>query len=395
MSFRYWLAATDEEMDAEAEYLEGFGDGLFGTQPFSQYTLSATSGMETLTLPLQGNYFELISMNLTPADLAVESVFHNVQDLVIVYQNDGAIYIPDYIDVIGDLDVTQGYQLYCSDDSEVLFRGEPLDPATEYSLLANRWNWLGHPYREEVRIHDALEPVRDLLIIVLKDDGTIYFPQLPELQMVEPGEGMFVYVTDDVTFQFPPLEELAMIIPESRNESSYTPNDPAVTPTGLPYGVLVDHSAFSRSLNGYNLEIFDGSQMVGRKQIADGQQTVITVWQGNDRYHLPGFTPGHPIRVRLVDAHGNEMAARQLSSKVTFGNLPMPGLPLIPAKHRYRSRSASPRPGRTRSTRRQPFSWNCRKMAKWFSASTMSWAKRFTHGTNSTRREATGRALHR
>lgn len=49
---------------------------------------------ETMTLPLQANYFELISSYVVPPDLNVETVFELVEGLVIVYRQNGDLYLP-------------------------------------------------------------------------------------------------------------------------------------------------------------------------------------------------------------------------------------------------------------------------------------------------------------
>ncbi len=161
---------------------------------------------DSLTIPLQGRYFELISTNRTPDDLDAAAVFGDVENLEIVYQDDGSIYIPPPlgINTIGDIDVREGYQIFCSLASQLTFTGTPLDPATEYTLAARRWNFLGFPFQEPVSIEIALQEIAGQVIIILTDDGRLWIPELGINTIGEmvPREGYYTFVSEDVTFQY-------------------------------------------------------------------------------------------------------------------------------------------------------------------------------------------------
>ena len=82
--------------------------------------------------------------------------------------------------------------------------GIPLDPATEYTLFAGRWNWLGYPFQDNLPIVTALQEIAEHIVIILTDDGRFWIPDMGVnmIDEMQPGEGYFAFVDEDVTFRF-------------------------------------------------------------------------------------------------------------------------------------------------------------------------------------------------
>ncbi len=178
----------------EAQNIDGILD-WFGFAP--------PDTTQTLTIPLQGRYFELISSCLVPTELNASLVFGNIADLEIVYQVDGRIYIPLIINTIGNIDVTQGYQIFCRNESELTIAGTPIDPVTVYSLATHTWNWLGYPFSTPTPITAALVDITEEIEIVMTDDGRLWIPPIINtIGNMQSGEGYFVFVNTAVTFTY-------------------------------------------------------------------------------------------------------------------------------------------------------------------------------------------------
>ncbi len=338
MIFRIWTEAFQLELPAEAVYQ--VGNGAFGFGPYTQLSLSATTGLPTMTLPLQGRYFELISTYLVPANLDAEAVFGNVEYLEIVYQSNGDIYLPNRINTIGDIELAQGYQLYCNTASSLTIRGELIDPLTEYTLYPRIWNWIGYPFNYSMMVSRAFAEFHDVLLIVQTDDGRLYIPPIPRDMQLNPGEGYFVFVTEQVTFQYPQDEALraennpdlpsSEFSPNQQTFSDYYENSPQ--PTGLPYAVLVSFGDELLALHPAIVELYDSVLLVGRAAVpdqgAEDSQKIIPViaWGGSETYDLPGFTEGHPIRVRVLSADG--VCLTEITSEKCYGKAPYAELAL-------------------------------------------------------------------
>lgn len=235
--FHYWIDQDGLELPAQAQFLQG--DGSFGFGLFSAVILSAENGNPPeITIPIQANYFELVSFNLNPGTPSAEDFFcPQLPSLEIVYQNDGSILLCAMINTIGDIDFHQGYQVFCSEAEELTVTGAPIDLAeTHYSLMDGRWNWLGHPYRVPVSVEDALAGIMDDLVIIQNDEGRFWIPGLVNtLGTMQPGDGYAVFVNQDLDFTYPDIQGVAGFTedPLPTDQSALD-----ISPTGLPYIVV-------------------------------------------------------------------------------------------------------------------------------------------------------------
>ncbi len=270
----------------------------------------------TMTLPLQANYFELISTYIVPPMLDAEVVFGDIDHLSIVYQSNGDIYLPPLINTIGDITLTQGYQIFCTGMSELTIEGLMVENL-EYHLSPNLWNWLGYPYDVEIPVTTALGEIQEAIVIVLTDDGRIWLPnRINSLGNMRPGEGYMVFATEDVDFQYNPVL-LALNATESEGEV-IAPEEVQDAPraTGLPYAVLVQLSDRLKEQSPAVIELYDQDVLVGKAMvIADFEATPVIAWQGSEAYKLPGFTSGDPIRPIVRNTDGALLPVVQLNEQ--------------------------------------------------------------------------------
>ncbi len=296
-------------------------------------------------IPLQSNYFELISTNLLPVNLNAAIVFRGVNALEIIYQNNGNIYRPGVINTIGDISVNQGYRIFVSEESEWTVEGQLLDPETEYVITASRWNWIGYPYDTPVPVQVALAEIEGGYRIVQTDDGRIWIPSIPinTLGNMQPGEGYMIFPTEDATFRYhsevllaagsswttsspghPTLYGQPRTADRTLYEVLILPEvDDAPPATGLPYAVLVRLSDDLKTQNPMVIELYDHDLLVGKgaipEQCLDEDIPVpLTAWRGSPELGLPGFTTGHPIMVRALASDG-EILADMITMKEKFG----------------------------------------------------------------------------
>lgn len=276
-------------------------DGIF------QWFQAAGNPDVTMTLPLQGNYFELVSSYAVPPALDAAAVFGTIGSLDIVYQDDGSIYIPPDINTIGDITLSEGYQVYCSQDDQLEITGSLLNPATEYTAQANQWNWIGYPYNVEVPLETALSEILDEIQIVMTDDGGVYIPPfINTIGNMTPGVGYFMFVYNPVTFTYnnAALASAEQIGFTQMPEVAGTPS-----PTGLPYAVLVTLSDDFQNGEAGIIEIYDGDLPVGKTAVLENGITPVIAWGGNSEHDIPGFVSGHPITVQVRNAKDQVMGS--------------------------------------------------------------------------------------
>lgn len=318
--FHYWIDQDGLELPAQAQFLQG--DGSFGFGLFSAVILSAENGNPPeITIPIQANYFELVSFNLNPGTPSAEDFFcPQLPSLEIVYQNDGSILLCAMINTIGDIDFHQGYQVFCSEAEELTVTGAPIDLAeTHYSLMDGRWNWLGHPYRVPVSVEDALAGIMDDLVIIQNDEGRFWIPGLVNtLGTMQPGDGYAVFVNQDLDFTYPDIQGVAGFTedPLPTDQSALD-----ISPTGLPYIVVFTTGEKLLQRSPARINIYDGDLLVGGGEFSDDADLHWAVsWMGDLDYDVPGAQSGHPVRIVVLDASGRVIPTVLGDGELSFGD---------------------------------------------------------------------------
>lgn len=315
--FLIWGHDDQEPFVAYPEFTQG--NGTFG---FGVFTEVSIAGYRTrwIEIPIQPNYFELVSFHVTPLDLAAEEVFGSLEHLVIAYQNDGDIYLPPEINTIGEIDATQGYRIFCNEPDQLVTVGYPLDPAgTDYHLTAGPWNWLGYPFPFETPVEVVLGPLAEQIVIVMADDGRAWIPSININTMgnMQPGEGFMVVVNDDVTFNYI-LPHDGGLFSASGNELVVAPDAPSAT--GLPYMVVVRLNDDLAASGPGEIEIYDGLRLVGKSIVTDETAPVpVVTWQGDDARNLQGFAAGNPMTIVVKSSSGEILNSEVEGSTVHFG----------------------------------------------------------------------------
>lgn len=175
MQFALWSYMEDRELPAVPEYIEG--EGTFGDGDQSVVILNS-GAMPRQTVPIHPYRFDLVSTYVEPEFLNASAIFGLIDGIQIVYQNNGRIFIPPYINTIGNVDLSQGYLVLCDRESDWLIEGNFVDPATPIILPGNQWSWMGYPIPFPVPIELALSNVQDQIDIVMNDEGGFWIPDV-------------------------------------------------------------------------------------------------------------------------------------------------------------------------------------------------------------------------
>ncbi|MBZ0264497.1 S8 family peptidase, partial [bacterium] len=345
--YEIWLADENITVPAEAAYINNMGNGRFGFGPYSDIILDGYRA-HNLTIPLAGNYFELVSFNLTPVDLDAEEVFGEIADLAIVYDEFGGIYLPPFINTIGEVSLINGYQIFCRQASELTVSGERLDVNTIYSLNGGIWNWLGYPFTFEVPVAVALRHIEDFVDIVLSDDGGFWVPGVVNtMGNMQPGEGFFVFPLEDTDFIYNTNPFREGDIAEAVNEPWEIPAvQDAPIATGKPYAVLISIDESLAKLNPSIIELYDNNVLVGKSQVLEKKDvTPIVAWEGSQEFDLSGFTVGSIIDARVFDHTGQQLPAIfETSSRFGEGSYARVSLSAGELPSRFEVANAFPNP---------------------------------------------------
>jgi len=316
MRFRIWSNLSQLEVTATADYI--VGDGTFDYGDLSEVTLISGT-MARMSVPLQGHYFELVSTFVAPQMLNASFVFGNIENLDIVYQDDGDIFIPPFINTIGNIRLTEAYQLFCMENSTLSIEGNFVDPEMTYQLQANQCNWLGFPFNYNIPAELALEPILDQLLILEDDDGRFLIPNIiNHLGSLQPGKGYFTFVSEEVTFQYNP--GALMSLPPEPYVYEIPKVEGAPPSTGLPFVILVKMDEILLNQDPATIEAYDGAMLVGkaRVQLEDDLTTIVT-WGGSPTYEIDGYAAGHPINLVVYGSDGAKIPVKVESETGEYG----------------------------------------------------------------------------
>ncbi|MBZ0265505.1 T9SS type A sorting domain-containing protein [bacterium] len=277
-------------------------------------------------IPLTPDYFELISMYMTPFNPDARQVFGQLESLRIVYENNGHLFIPPNLNTIGDISIDQGYYLYSTEAETLIVRGLPADSTVEYNLSGGSWKWLSYPKSLPMNVEVALDAIEEELQIIIADDGRFWVPPVGLNTMGDmlPGEGYKVFFEDDVVFQYPFEEQIVFGVGNQNYKALDSKENPdqysttgqlelprtvdAPLPTGLPFLVLFTMSQEVKALNPAIIELYDGRILVGKSVIIDDlENSPVIAWEADWERGLSGFTRGNSISLRLLDASGDEI----------------------------------------------------------------------------------------
>ncbi len=317
--FRIWSYLEQREYTATATYIRG--NGTFGFGAYSQVSLEADANL-SFTAPLARNYFELVSTYLVPAELDASVVFGGINNLEIVYQDDGDIYIPHILNTIDDITITEGYQVFCMAASEWTVEGVMTDPTQVYETAGRRWNWISYPFDHTIPLTTALSEILDDVEIIMTDDGRYYIPPvINTIRDMTPAEGYYIFSNNDLTFTY---NTGGLLAADDEIEVWEIPAvDGAPQATGLPYVVLIDLSTRLLEQRPAIIEIYDGTQLVGKAVVLDDRPvTPVVAWMGSDEFDLPGFISGNPIQIEVKNAADGIIESHIQGEAPLFGVAP-------------------------------------------------------------------------
>jgi len=163
--------------------------------------------------------WNIISFYVEPENMGLQDIFSDhIEDreMLLLKDEDGNFIFPEYdFDNVGDMAITEGYQVKMDGDTELTVSGMlVILPVT--IPLRTGWNIMGYPCREARNAMEVLNDLRVLdwvnldhgtLIKVKDEDGnTIEFngeEWVNDIGDFEPGKGYWVKVTGDVNLVIP------------------------------------------------------------------------------------------------------------------------------------------------------------------------------------------------
>ena len=264
---------------------------------------------------MQPFMMNLISVNVENVDnMSVESVFSDV-NLLLMSDDNSDFYVPSFgVDQIGDIEITDGYRVFLNGtgDQSFMLEGFP-NPEQDIQLQPYMLNLISYLPGDCMFTDYALASVADSVLLVSDDQGGYYIPSYGIMTMEEmcPGEGYAVFTSTDevIDLEYPSTDGQARSSMhtywEEYNQNALTKiYSDVVVPTGISYPIIITDITGNVSV-GDELVAYANGQVVGATRITDlSAPVVISAWGGFDEFgiKLDGYTVGDVIDLRLYSA---------------------------------------------------------------------------------------------
>lgn len=325
MSFVIYDASADLEATVEANY--EVGDGTFGFGIFTACELISTV-YKIQQVAITPNIFNLVSFNKLPRYSNSETVFGGVEDLQIVYNDNGYAWIPPYnINSLGDINFKDGYHLFSTSIDTIFYEGTLINAMSwPIHVEAGKWNSIAYLGENEHTVGTAIEStIVDSIDIMQNSAGGAWIPSLSinTLGYLTPGTGYQIALSSpndiDITYQVDNTQPAKTELPQIIEPTLFD-----FTPTGLPYQIVIElpNAAEFGLLPMDELAVYNGDLCVGAAVYTGQSRMLLTAWSAASKQAMKGFTEGEIMTFKAQTArHGLiqlKSEALNANNNVTF-----------------------------------------------------------------------------
>jgi len=296
------------------------GNGTFGYGTFSSLSIMSTI-YQIQTVPIPANQFNLISFNLLPRYPSAATIFGNVNNLQIAYNDNGAAFIPQYdINSIGQVDFRKAFYVYTTKTDTIPCTGTAVNPMDwSIQLLPDKWNYVSFLGLTPLAITSAFTAnIIDTIDIVQTSAGKIYNPSLSinTIGNMTSGTGYEIVLKGNKGTNFNYQMNNGFTKSLTVTQPTDTPVHFVFQPTGLPYNIIVENPTINNQslISGDEIAAFDNGICVGAVVFNGDLRTSLTTWEGDPAYNLSGFTANDSIQLKIYSTEAGEEVPVQITS---------------------------------------------------------------------------------
>ncbi len=285
--WKIWQNSSGLDFEATATYMQPplmQYTGNFAINGISGIETLSTSNSETQTLLLKQGW-SIISSYIIPDYPLLDSVFASVLNHVVIIKDGyGNIFWPQFnINIIGDIDPTQGYQIRMLVQEYLDVTGVAANPATTVMNIPSGWSIMGYLHSVPANLELMLNPILPYITIVKDGNGFIYWPAygLNFIGDLKPGEGYQINMSQAQQFYYPLAtnsnQKQSINIPESLHFGK-------AQNTGVNMSICIPLTAWDE-LPQYGSEVgfFTNDGILVGSTVFENRNIALSVW-GNDKY---------------------------------------------------------------------------------------------------------------
>ena len=273
-------------------------------------------GLSGLT-SLQTTFLQVISLNegwngvslyLEPLNPALENVFNQLIDDVIIMKSLTGTFWPEYgINTIGDWNANTGYAIKMEATNSLEIFGVPL--TSNVISFQPGWHYLPVLSECPASTSTVFDPFADDIVIVKELIGTgVYWPQcgIYTLQELVPGSAYIIKVSSEITITFPGCVGKSNIITSREGLPDNSPWD-IVGQTPTTHTVAIQGKAISSLQPGDIVAAFTPSGLCAGMAGYNGNPIALGI-NGDDAYTetADGFADNETIHYKLYRPAGDE-----------------------------------------------------------------------------------------
>ncbi len=201
-SLRLWDAQLGKETGARVSYSSG--NNFFTDNGIS--IIGTMNAHEKMRIILKPGIWSIISSYLLPANSNIDTVMKDVQSLELMKDELGDLYYPSQeINTISNWEVTDGYQIYVSQEDTLDIEGT-LVKANNYPIVmeSTKWYIISYLYNVPIPITTALSTIDSSIVLVKNDDGQIWYPAygINQIGNMHPTEGYKIVLNEHNTLVY-------------------------------------------------------------------------------------------------------------------------------------------------------------------------------------------------
>ncbi|MDD2228028.1 MAG: T9SS type A sorting domain-containing protein [Candidatus Cloacimonetes bacterium] len=201
ISFKVWDASTDEVLNI-TETLASQINGIVGEWPNNLYWLHANHAT-TQNINLTPGW-NMISLNVHPANMDISSIFASVLSNVQMLKNSDGVYVPNNpFNTLNTLSDGKGYYVSVSQACTLQIMGTAINTSTSIPLAAG-WNLAAFTPQSAISVSAALASIASSIIQVKGTEG-IYVPNNPynTLTTLSPGRAYWIKLSSAASLVYP------------------------------------------------------------------------------------------------------------------------------------------------------------------------------------------------
>ncbi len=329
--FKIWDASESKEITyTEATYTSG--EGIFSKGTTSTFNLSGINPV-TQSISLKSGW-NILSFTVEPDNLSLRAIVDpliTAGTLIKVQDESGKaiVQLPDpigWINEIGLMNVSEGYKIKVTTDTDLSISGKPVGSSLDIPLLEG-WNIMGYPFNSGQPAFPVFDPLITAgSLIKVQDESGLAIVELPspigwidEIHNLLPGKGYKVKTNINTTLTINNGGK-GVFLNDDYATLQATHFKPSYNGNGLDH---INLYLKNPAINGVGLKpgdevgVFDGDLCVGAGIVDNPVQEYLSLIGSSDdptTKAIDGFIDGHPIKLKAWEKQtGLEMEAQTLS----------------------------------------------------------------------------------